>query len=161
VQHVDTIRVFCDIPEGEVSRLHAGDTAAVKPYGLDKTFAGTVTRLALRLDPETRNMRTEIDLPNPDGNLYPGMYAQVSLETNKHTNALTVPASAVSSDADGKFLFVVQDGRIARRPIKTGLSEGSKAEIVDGLSENADVVAAAKGAPAPGTAVRTSGGGAS
>lgn len=161
VQHVDTIRVFCDVPESEVPRLHVGDAASVRPYGLnDKAIAGTVTRLSLRLDPETRNMRTEIDLPNPDESLYPGMYAQVSLETNKHPGVLTVPASAVGSDTNGTFVYVVRDGRVEQQPIKTGLVEGGQAEIVDGLREGADVVTVAKGAPAPGTVVRTSGGGA-
>ena len=160
VQQVDTIRVFCDVPEGEIAHLRPGNPAGVKPFGLDgKSFTGTVTRLALRLDPETRNMRTEVDLPNPEGNLYPGMYAQVSLETIKHANVVTVPATAVGSDTDGKYLSVVQDGHIARRPVKTGLIEGGVAEITDGLAEGVDVVTIAKGAPAAGTAVMTAGGG--
>jgi RND family efflux transporter MFP subunit len=159
VQQVATIRVFCEVPESEIAHLHPGDPAGVKPYGLDgKTFLGTVTRLSLRLDPETRKMRTEIDLPNADGSLYPGMYAQVALETIKHANVVAVPATAVGSDADGKYVYVVQDGHIARRPVKTGLIETGQAEIVDGLAEGADVVTVAKGAPTAGTAVRTAGG---
>src|SRR6516164_2754746 len=76
VQRIDTIRVFCDVPENDVSQLHVGDPAIVKPFGFDgKPFVGKVTRFSLRLDPETRNMRTEIDLPNPEERLYPGMYA--------------------------------------------------------------------------------------
>jgi RND family efflux transporter MFP subunit len=159
VQRIDTIRVFCEVPESDVARLHVGDSATVRPYGLDgKALIGTVARVALRLDPETRNMRTEIDLPNADDTLYPGMYAQVTLETNKHPNVLTIPAAAVGADQTGKFVYVVQEGKIGRLPIKTGLNEGGLVEIVDGLTEGADVVASAKGAPAPGTAVRTSDG---
>src|SRR5437016_203426 len=67
VQRIDTIRVFCDVPENDVPHLHIGDSAIVKPYGFEgKPFVGTVTRFSLRLNPETRNMRTEIDLSNPE-----------------------------------------------------------------------------------------------
>ena len=97
VQRIDTIRVFCDVPENDVPHLHIGDPAIVKPSGFDgKPFIGKVTRFSLRLDPETRNMRTEIDLPNPEERLYPGMYAEVSLEMNRRPDALTVPAAAVA-----------------------------------------------------------------
>ena len=90
VQRIDTIRVFCDVPEDDVPHLHVGDPAIVKPSGFDgKPFIGKVTRFSLRLDPETRNMRTEIDLPNPEERLYPGTYAEVSLEMNRRPDALT------------------------------------------------------------------------
>src|SRR5246500_4956412 len=99
VQRIDTIRVFCDVPENDVPHLHIGDPAIVKPYGLQgKPFVGTVTPFSFILHPATRNMRTEIDLPNPEERLYPGMYAEVSLEMNRHPDALTVPAAAVGTD---------------------------------------------------------------
>jgi len=59
------------------------------------------TRFAHRLDPQTRNMRTEIDLPNPDERLYPGTYAEVALEMDRRPDALTLPASAIDSDGLG------------------------------------------------------------
>src|SRR5215471_13516016 len=108
VQRIDTIRVFCDVPENDVPHLHIGDAAIVKPSGFNgKSLIGKVTRFSLRLDPETRNMRTEIDLPNPDERLYPGMYAEVSLEMNRHPGALTVPAAAFGSDGDGSFVDTI------------------------------------------------------
>src|SRR3981189_922450 len=83
VQRIDTIRVFCDVPEDDVPHLHVGDPAIVRPAGFDgKPFIGKVTRFSLRLDPETRNMRTEIDLPNPKEQLYPGTYPEAPLERN-------------------------------------------------------------------------------
>src|SRR6202035_3080379 len=112
VQRIDTIRVFCDVPENDAPHLQVGDPAIVKPSGFDgKPFIGTVTRFSLRLDPETRNMRTEIDLPNPEERLYPGMYAEVSLKMNPHPDALTVPAAAVGSDGNGSFVYAVTDNR--------------------------------------------------
>jgi multidrug efflux pump subunit AcrA (membrane-fusion protein) len=87
VQRIDIIRVFCNVPENEVPHLHIGDPAIVKPAGFDgKLFVGKVVRFSLRIDPETRNMRTEIDLPNPGERLYPGTYAEVSLEMNRRAD---------------------------------------------------------------------------
>src|SRR3984893_7312882 len=155
VQRIDTIRVFCDVPENDVPHLHVGDPAIVKPSGFDgKPFIGKVTRFSLRLDPETRNMRTEIDLPNPEERLYPGTYAEVSLEMNRHADALTVPTAAVGSDGDGNFVYTITDNRITRLAVKTGLTDDSRIEVTAGLSEETPVVASTKGVPPLRTAVR-------
>jgi RND family efflux transporter MFP subunit len=157
VERIDTIRVFCDIPENDVSHLRIGDPAIVKPFGLDgRTFTGTVTRIAFRLNPETRNMRTEIDLPNPDERLYPGMYAEVALAMDRRPDVLTVPLSAVGTDANGSFVNIVADDHVARLPIKIGLTDNGRVEVMDGLAEDATVIVSAKGAPPPGTAVQPS-----
>ena len=155
LQRIDTIRVFCDVPESDVPYLHIGDPAIVKPSGLkDKPFIGKVTRFSLRLDPETRNMRTEIDLSNPEERLYPGMYATVLLEMNRRPDALTVPAAAVGSDADSTFVDTITDNRVARLAVKTGLTDNGRIEVIAGLSEETPVVTTIKGAPPPGTAVQ-------
>jgi RND family efflux transporter MFP subunit len=155
VQRIDIIRVFCDVPESDVSHLHIADPAIVKPFGFDgKPFIGKVTRFSTRLNPETRNMRTEIDLPNPEERLYPGMYAEVSLEMNRRPDVLTVPAAAVGSDGDGNFVYTVTNNRITRLAIKIGLTDNGRIEVTAGLSEETPVVATIKGVPPPGTAVQ-------
>jgi len=155
VQRIDTIRVFCDVPENDVPHLHVGDPAIVKPSGFDgEPFIGKVTRFSLRLDPETRDMRTEIDLPNPRERLYPGTYAVVSLETNRRPDALTVPAAAVGSDNDGNFVYTINDNRITRLALKTGLTDNGRTEVTAGLSEETPVVASTKGVPPLRTAVQ-------
>jgi RND family efflux transporter MFP subunit len=157
VQRIDTIRVFCDVPENDVPHLHICDPAIVKPSGFDgKPFAGTVTRFSRRLDLDTRNMRTEIDLSNLDERLYPGMYAEVSLEMNRRPGALTLPAAAVGSDGDGNFVYTITDNRITRLAIKIGLTDNGRIEVTAGLSEETPVVATIKGVPPPRTAVQQS-----
>jgi RND family efflux transporter MFP subunit len=157
VQRIDTIRVFCDVPENDVPHVHIGDPAIVKPSGFDgKPFAGTVSRFSRRLDPETRNMRTEIDLSNPDERLYPGTYAEVSLEMDQRPDALTVPAAAVGSDGDGNFVYTITDNRITRLAIKIGLTDNGRIEVTAGLSEQTPVVANIRGAPPRGAAVQLS-----
>ena len=155
VQRIDTIRVFCDVPENDVPHLHVGDPAVVKPAGFEgQPFIGKVTRFSLRLDPETRNMRTEIDLSNPKERLYPGTYAEVSLEMNRRPDALTVPTAAVGSDGDGNFVYTIIDNRITRLAVKIGLADNGRIEVTEGLSEETPVVASTKGAPPERTAVQ-------
>jgi RND family efflux transporter MFP subunit len=155
VQRIDTIRVFCDVPENDVPHLHVGDPAIIKPAGFEgQPFIGKVTRFSLRLDPETRNMRTEIDLSNPKERLYPGTYAEVSLEMNRRPDALTVPASALGSDGEGNFVYSITDNRITRLAVKIGLADNGRIEVTAGLSEETPVVASTKGAPPERTAVQ-------
>ena len=79
-QKFDTVRVVCEVPESNALAVHVGDGADVQLSGAGGyAIHGKVTRFADSVDPQSRTMRTEIDLPNPDRKLLPGMYAQVSL----------------------------------------------------------------------------------
>jgi len=100
-------------------------------------------------------MRTEIDLPNPGGRLYPGMYAQVSIETEMHPKVLALPAPAIGTDTKGKFVYAVQQQHVIRLPVQTGMTEGGMAEIVSGLSDKDEVISSVQGAPPPGSNVKT------
>jgi multidrug efflux pump subunit AcrA (membrane-fusion protein) len=78
-QKLDVVRVFADVPEASATTIRQGWPVQVRLYGpAAQTISGSVTRIASALDSATRTMRVEIDLPNPDGKLLPGMYAQVS-----------------------------------------------------------------------------------
>jgi multidrug efflux pump subunit AcrA (membrane-fusion protein) len=99
-------------------------------------------------------MRTEIDLPNPSERLYPGMYAEVSLELERHDDALTLPVSAIGSDANGVFVYAVQDSQVTRKSVKVGLPDGNRIEVIEGVSEDVAVLANAKTAPPVGTRVQ-------
>jgi RND family efflux transporter MFP subunit len=78
-QKLDVVRVFADVPEASATTIRQGWPVQVRLYGpAAQTISGSVTRIASALDSATRTMRVEIDLPNPDEKLLPGMYAQVS-----------------------------------------------------------------------------------
>jgi RND family efflux transporter MFP subunit len=82
-QAIDTVRVFAEVPETSAAAIRPGWEVEVRLYGPSgQTVRSTVTRLASSLDPATRTMRIEIDLPNPDGRFIPGMYAHVTLWSN-------------------------------------------------------------------------------
>jgi multidrug efflux pump subunit AcrA (membrane-fusion protein) len=99
-------------------------------------------------------MRTEVDVPNPGGKLYPGMYAQVALETELHHNALTLPLAAIGTDTNGRFVYAVQQQHIVRLPIQIGIVESGIAEVVSGISERTVIIASLAGAPLPGAIVK-------
>lgn len=87
-QKIDVVRVFADAPEASAAGIRPGLPAKVTLYGpTGITVHGTVTRIATALDPGTRTMRVEIDLPNPGEDLLPGMYAQVTLGAQPHPGA--------------------------------------------------------------------------
>ncbi len=154
VQRVDLFRIFIEVPEIDVPHVRAGTVAKVKPYGMPGlSFDGTVTRIASSLNPGTRTMRTEIDLLNEDGALMHGMYAQVVLELDRRDGVLTVPATALLTEGDRTFLFTVRDGRAALTGIQTGLDDGIRVEIKEGLDDQALVILAGKGLVSDGSAV--------
>jgi len=154
VQRIDVVRVVCDVPETDAARVRANDIAHVKLIGAEgKPIDGKITRLASALSPTSRTMRTEIHLPNAEGQYLPGIYAQVTMELSRRENALTVPSSAVGSDPKGTFVYTAVDGKLTRTSVKVGINEGGLAEVTEGLAEDGQVVINVKGAPQPGTAI--------
>jgi RND family efflux transporter MFP subunit len=96
-QEIDTVRVFADVPEANAAAIRVGWPAEVRLFGpLAQTFRGSVTRIAGALDPASRTMRVEIDLPNPDEALMPGMYAQVTLTSPAKAEANALGTGEVS-----------------------------------------------------------------
>jgi multidrug efflux pump subunit AcrA (membrane-fusion protein) len=80
LQRLDTVRIACEVPEVYAARVAKDTPATIKVFGPEgQAIEGKVTRTAITLNPETRSMRTEVHLPNPDEKLRPGMYVQVAL----------------------------------------------------------------------------------
>ena len=91
-QAIDTVRVFAEVPEMNAAAISPGWEAEVRLYGpTGQALRSAVTRIASALDPTTRTMRVEIDLPNPDGTIIPGMYAQVTLWSPPSQSGRGVP----------------------------------------------------------------------
>jgi HlyD family secretion protein len=146
VVRTDRVRVFVDLPEMDAPLANAGDHAVVRVQSLSgRDFPGEITRTAWALDPTSRTLHTEVDVPNPDGALRPGMYAQITIDLAEQPGALTVPAAAVVSQDNGTWCFVVDHGKASRKPVTIGLKSGGEVEIASGLDES-DLVIQAKGA---------------
>jgi RND family efflux transporter MFP subunit len=139
---IDPMRTYVYVPQDAVASIRRGMPAKLTLQDMPgRSFDGSVTRFANSLDLGTRTMLTEIDLKNPGHQLYPGMYANVTLELERHADALRLPESAVGDSPDGKYVMVAQDGKLRKQDVTIGISTGKSAEIVHGLSGIETVVA--------------------
>jgi multidrug efflux pump subunit AcrA (membrane-fusion protein) len=139
----DLVRITVSVPEMYATEVDPGDRVLVRLQAVaGKEFEGTVSRTSWTLDARNRTLRTEIDVPNPKGTLRPGLYAYATLIVEEHADALTVPSTAVVRQDSQTYCVAVADGRAARKPVKVGLDDGTKAEILSGLDENEQIVKA-------------------
>ena len=138
----DLLRLVIPVPERAVADIRVGDAVDVNVSGLNRKFEGKIVRFSDQIDPDTRTMHTEVDVPNPKYVIVPGMYATVEIPLQTVQNALTVPVQAVQSSAEGRgtVLVVGPDNRIERRDVTIGIESSADAEILSGLSENERVV---------------------
>ena len=140
---IDTIRTYIYVPQGEVGLVKRGMPATLTLQDLPgRTFTGEVARFANSLDHGTRTMLTEIDLRNPRHELYPGMYANVTLELERHRDVLNLPESAIGNLAEGRYVMIAENGKLRRQLVTVGISAGNSAEITQGLRGGEQVVAA-------------------
>jgi len=119
-----------------VQNVKLGDPVEVHVESVKgKTFTGTISRFTHQVDDNTRTMITEIEVPNPDLQLVPGMYATVLLKVEKHAQVLAVPTEAVAGDKSPVVYVVNQNNQIEEHPVKLGLETSDKYEILSGLHE--------------------------
>ncbi len=131
----DVVRVFVDVPESDAVWIKDGAAARVRvPILQDREFEGKIRRLSYSLKRQTRTLRAEIDLPNPDDLLRSGMYAYATIQVER-SNTLTLPASAVFTQGDVNegyqdFCFLWDNGKVRRTPIKIGLRGEGRVEVL-------------------------------
>jgi RND family efflux transporter MFP subunit len=141
VCRADVVRTFVDVPELEAAMVDKGDAALVTLQALGgMEVVGKVTRTSWDLEPTNRSLRVEIDLPNEDLLLRPGMYALSSILLGERTDVLTLPVTAVVREGKETFCCLVIEGHIQRTPIELGLRSGKEVEVVSGLKGDETVV---------------------
>jgi RND family efflux transporter MFP subunit len=139
----DVVTIVVDIPETYSTEVDPGDRALVTLQAMKgRTVEGKVTRTAWALDPKTRTIRTEIDIPNPGAKLRPGLYAYATVIVDERKDVLTIPTTAIVAEKEQRFCVVVADGKAVRKLIETGLSDGTRTEVVSGLEGSELVVKA-------------------
>ena len=146
IMDLNTVRIYANVPQDDSPWIVPGTTSAtVKVTELpNRTFSGVVTRSTLALDPATRSLLIEVDLPNADHALRPGTFAEVTLGLRDIPQALVVPPQAVISTPKGKSVFVIEEGKAKSLPVQTGISDGRWIEITSGLQGHEEVVAVGK-----------------
>lgn len=137
----DLLRLRLPVPEDAVQYIHEGDEVQVRVDAVNRTFTGKVVRFTRNISTETRTMETEIDVPNDDLTLVPGMYANATLQLEHHDNALTIPVQAVVQNGN-QFSVLVVDAQnsVQVRQIQLGIESSSRAEVVSGLAEGDRVI---------------------
>jgi RND family efflux transporter MFP subunit len=150
IAQIGTLRTYVNVPQSHVNSVHVGQAAVLTvSHFPGRSFRGTVTRTANALDPATRTMLVEVDVPNGDGALFPGTYAEVELSGAQVNPPLVVPAAALVFRTDGAQVAVVQsDQTVHLQKITVGRDYGDRVEILQGLTEGTTIVAA------PGDAAR-------
>ncbi|HEY5314238.1 MAG TPA: efflux RND transporter periplasmic adaptor subunit [Pirellulales bacterium] len=155
VAKTDVVRVVVQVPDDDVPATHPGEKAVVQIDALPgRTFTGRVSRMADTEDTATRTMRTEIDLPNPDGLLREGMYGRVTIVLHeKPPGAFTLPSPSIQDEQAGHaWVYVVRGGKLHRTPITIGEDNGALTEVTSGLSKDDQVVVSFNGPMGEGVA---------
>jgi membrane fusion protein, multidrug efflux system len=157
VENIDTVRVYVAVPEPSVPRIDRGKPVTVFLNALaGEGLQGKITRFANALDPQTRTMKTEIDLRNPGHHVLPGMYGTVQLKlAAAETEGLFVPDAAIRHDANGKpFVFTVEQGRLRKVSVEIGIADGGSIQLT-GPKANERVVISGTADLVEGLSVRT------
>jgi RND family efflux transporter MFP subunit len=154
IAQVDILRLRLPVPETLAAFVHTGETASVHVQALGETFPGKITRSAGELDPSTRTMQVEIDVPNGDGKLSPGMYADVSLNIQRTGDALVVPIQAVDQTSSQPFVMLVDSSnKVEKRAVRIGVSTANRVEILSGVNAGDKVIVANLSTFQPGETV--------
>jgi RND family efflux transporter MFP subunit len=139
--HSDVIRVWIYVPQDAAFGVKPGVEAVVRVPAMPKLkFHGNVTRIADALQPGTRTLLTEVDVPNPDGALQPGVYCTVELKIPRPSPALMVPASAIIFNQNGMQVAVVENGVTHLRKIAITTDFGTEVEVNEGVKDGDQVV---------------------
>jgi RND family efflux transporter MFP subunit len=150
----DLLRLDIPVPEAIVPGVRIGMPVTLTVETLGRSYEGKVARFSGELDPATRTMTTEIDVPNPDYVLVPGMYATASLTLETRQDALTLPIEAVSRDGDRATVLKLDErDKLVEQPIEVGLEEPTRVEILSGLKEGDRVVIGGRNRLRPGDTV--------
>ncbi len=141
LMNLDRLKIIVNVLEQDIPHVSPGNTAIVTVDAYPgKTFAGSVTRASQAVDLATRTMAVEIDIPNPDHLLRPGMFASVALNIGKLSNALTLPTQAFLRDNAGPYVYVIRQDTAYRTPVRIGIEQDSRIVVIEGLNGNEDVV---------------------
>jgi RND family efflux transporter MFP subunit len=137
------LRTYVNVPQTNADSIQAGQAAQLTVSNLPgRRFTGTVARTANALDPNSRTMLVEVQVPNSDGALLPGMYAQVDFSSARTDPPLVLPSDALIVRAEGTLVAVVRpDHTIHFQKIQVGRDYGDRLEVVSGLQPGDSVIA--------------------
>jgi RND family efflux transporter MFP subunit len=137
----NTLRLVIPVPESDVKYIHVGDPVDLRMASVNKTVRGKVARFSVDVNGNTRTMHTEVDVPNPGGQLVPGTYAEADITLNHNGSAIVVPAQALDRSGDQVSVMVVgPDNKIDVRKVVLGIQMPDVVEVTRGVSRGEQVV---------------------
>lgn len=146
------------VPAADIAHVATGQPVELHVDGLAERFTGTVARINPATQAGTRSVPVYIQVANPRNQLRAGMFAEVRLTLARRTGVLALPPSALRRDGESSYVFVIADGRIARRPVTLGMTGTSgdehRVEVSNGLNVGEQVVRTDMGRLLPGTPAR-------
>jgi len=141
VMHPDVIRTQLYVPQDAAFGVAPGVDAVVHvPEISNRSFPGKVTRIASALQPGSRTLLTEVDVPNSDDALSPGIYCTVELYIPRKTPSMIIPADAVVFDENGQHVAVVENGTVHLQKIVVARDFGTEVEVHDGVRPGDQVI---------------------
>jgi RND family efflux transporter MFP subunit len=141
IAQVDPLRVFVSVPQAYANNIHVGMPANVTLQEFpNQKFQGKVTHTADAIDPTTRTLLTEVDVPNPKGTLLPGSFGQVHFAVKSGVERVTIPVNAMLFRSEGPQVAVVENNKVQLRPISIGRDYGASLEVLGGITANDRIV---------------------
>jgi len=150
----DRLRLVFPVSVSYVSHIGVGDPVAVRIPSLGTNFSGRISRFTRKVETSTRTMDVEVDVPNPDLKLIPGIYASVDLKVENRKNALSVPVEAVSRQKIPTVFVINKDSQVEERVVKLGVETSTKLEVLSGLVEDDLVMIGNRSQVRPGQKVQ-------
>ena len=137
----DLLRLRLPVPEDAVGYVHEGDTIQIRVDALNRSITGKIVRFTRNVSLDTRTMETEVDVPNKDLSITPGMYANTYLQLAHKENVLTIPLLAVQRQSGGATVLVVDDrNQVHVRDVELGVQGSILVEVDRGLKEGDKVI---------------------
>ena len=150
------LRLDFPVSVDDVRYLVLGESVDVTVQSLgNKKYTGKITRFTDKVNEETRTMITEIEVPNPNLEIVPGMYAEVDLKLQRRNNVLAIPVEALSSGGKTTVFLVNNNNEIEERDVTVGLETADHCEIIAGLKEGDKVMIGSRSTVHPGQKVET------
>lgn len=154
LSQIDTLRLVFPVSVSYVAHVQLGDSVGVRIPGMDKNITGKICRFTRKVDTATRTMDAEVDLPNPDLSLIPGVYAAVDFKLDRREKVLTIPTEAISRQKSNTVFVLNPAGEIEERAVTLGLETPNRLEVVEGLQENDLVMLGSRSQVKPGQKVQ-------
>jgi RND family efflux transporter MFP subunit len=142
LQDLDVVKAQVEVEERHVALVRIGSVARVVIDAYPgKTWDAKATRVVHALDPRSRTLGVEMEIPNPGHLIKPGMYARVELVIDRHPKAILVPGEALAGEGEEATVWTVgQGGVVSKRKVKTGAGEGTFVEVTKGLEGSESVI---------------------